>query len=466
MKGFQRFRSFKALLATLAVASAAACGGAWAQTTDAQAKAKLAPDLVAAMHGTKVLNLPWLREVDGEVLVKVLVLARSDDASLAPLRQAVLAMGGTVYYNYLSIRGVSVMLPATRLLDLARRDDVESVSPNRPAMRTASLMRSTTGAVDAGRSTGSRLDGTGVGIAILDSGIAATHQNLWASRNGVKLYSRIRDSVDMVKVGKGVNSLGWSKQTDWSNQVQATLGGTRYDSALALGTLAYENHADPYGHGTHVASVAAGSGSYQSPDSTGVAPNADVYDVRVLDERGLGTVGDVIAGIDWVMQHSRLYNIRVMNLSLAAASGESFLTDPLARAARSASASGIVVVVAAGNAGKTADGREIFGAIGSPGHDPSVITVGASNPLATAARSDDIMTSFSSRGPTRGRTTLEGGELWIDNLVKPDLVAPGNRIVAALGADTVGFNRSWNRLATDNPQLTACPAPPRRPTRR
>src|SRR4029079_11996693 len=130
---------------------------------------------------------------------------------------------------------------------------------------------------------------------------------------------------------------------------------------------------------THVASVLAGNGGYQSPDSSGVAPGADLYDVRVLDQHGVGSISDVIPGIDWVIQHAKLLNIRVMNLSLAASSTESFVTDPLARAARAAVANGVVVVVAAGNAGKTVDGREVYGAVGSPGNDPSVITVGAAN---------------------------------------------------------------------------------------
>ena len=95
---------------------------------------------------------------------------------------------------------------------------------------------------------------------------------------------------------------------------------------------------DPYGHGSHVAAVAAGAGNYQSPESGGIAPGADLYDVRVLDERGIGNMADVLAGIDWTMQRARQANIRVLNLSLGAASTDSFLVDPLARATRSATA--------------------------------------------------------------------------------------------------------------------------------
>ena len=86
-----------------------------------------------------------------------------------------------------------------------------------------------------------------------------------------------------------------------------------------------------------------------------------LYDVRVLDERGVGTVADLLVGIDWVLQRSRLHNIRVMNLSLAANGIDSFVVDPLARAARSAVASGIVVVASASNAGKNEAGQEVYG---------------------------------------------------------------------------------------------------------
>ncbi len=119
-------------------------------------------------------------------------------------------------------------------------------------------------------------------------------------------------------------------------------------------------------------------------DSTGIAPNANLYDVKVLDANGIGQLSDVLAAIDWVIYHAKEYNIRVMNLSLAADSTETWQTDPLARAARSAVAAGITVVVAAGNFGQTASGAERFGTISSPGHDPSVITVGSANTKGTA----------------------------------------------------------------------------------
>ena len=81
---------------------------------------------------------------------------------------------------------------------------------------------------------------------------------------------------------------------------------------------------------------------------------------------------------------------------------------------------------------RTTAGAEVYGAISSPGIEPSVITVGAANPKATAFRSDDVVASFSSRGPTRSSLTLPSGKRWVDNVLKPDLVAPGNRLLGAV----------------------------------
>jgi serine protease AprX len=190
---------------------------------------------------------------------------------------------------------------------------------------------------------------------------------------------------------------------------------------------------DGYGHGSHVAGTAAGrnEGGYNSAGFDGVAPNANLIDVRVLDGRGLGQVSDVIAGIDWVLSNRASRNIRVMNLSLGAASSESWVTDPLCRAVRQAAGAGITVVAAAGNYGRTELGVERYGSITAPGNDPSVITVGAANTHQTDARSDDSVTYFSSRGPTRGYSVDAAGTRRHDNLLKPDLLAPGNRVVAA-----------------------------------
>ena len=177
----------------------------------------------------------------------------------------------------------------------------------------------------------------------------------------------------------------------------------------------------------------------------------------MLDGQGYGQMSDVLGGIDWVIHHAREYNIRVMNISLAADSTESYLTDPLARAARAAVAAGITVVAAAGNFGRTVDGKTRYGGIGSPGNDPSVITVGAVNMHDTPDRADDTVNNFSSRGPTRSSWVDSGGVRRYDNLVKPDLVAAGNKVVSVMAADNGSMKHlAW--LPKNYPELTHVPS--------
>lgn len=191
---------------------------------------------------------------------------------------------------------------------------------------------------------------------------------------------------------------------------------------------------DDFGHGTHVAGIVAGNGSLSAPYTVfqfpGVAPYANLIGVKVLDSTGAGQSSTVIQGIDWCIQNAAKYNIRVINLSLGHPVYESYNTDPLCLEVEKAWQAGIVVVVAAGNDGRlnanpTAgvadnDGYgTCYGSIESPGNDPYVITVGAMKAV-DLSRADDYIATYSSRGPTLG-----------DNLLKPDIVAYGN-LVASL----------------------------------
>ena len=151
----------------------------------------------------------------------------------------------------------------------------------------------------------------------------------------------------------------------------------------------------------------------------GSRPEAHLVGLKVLDERGRGVISDVIAALDWMVTNKNAYNIRVANLSVGAAVTESYLTDPLTLAAKRAVDAGIVVVAAAGNLGKNAQGQTQYGAITAPGNAPWVLTVGAYSHQGTVTRLDDVMASYSSRGPTP-----------VDHDAKPDLVAPGTGIVS------------------------------------
>jgi serine protease AprX len=180
---------------------------------------------------------------------------------------------------------------------------------------------------------------------------------------------------------------------------------------------------DAYGHGTHVAGIITGSAAPATPVTSlyngGIAPGVQLVNVRVLDSRGRGYTSDVIAGLDWVVANRARYNIRIINLSLGHPVTEPAATDPLCEAVGRAVAAGLTVVVSAGNDGRSADGHRVLGGITSPGNSPLALTVGALNTWGTIARNDDTVADFSSRGPTR-----------FDLAVKPDLAAPGTKIVS------------------------------------
>ena len=172
---------------------------------------------------------------------------------------------------------------------------------------------------------------------------------------------------------------------------------------------------DPNGHGTHVAGIIANSQKGPDGDFNGMAPDASLVGVRVLDEKGYGTYEHIIAGIQWVVQNKKAYNIRVMNLSLNGEVHSPYWADPLDQAVTKAWAEGITVVVAAGNKGPSPM------SIGVPGNNPYAITVGAFTDHQTPTNwSDDYVTDFSSTGPT------------LDAFVKPDVVAPGAHIVSTM----------------------------------
>ena len=271
---------------------------------DADALLKIAPDLLATISASTTPIVPWATLLNGELLVKVLVTADTDDQSLTALRSFVVSVGGSVYYNYASMRMVAVMVPVSHLADLAHRTDVASISPNRAVTRTASLLQLSTGAANASVPNRRTLDGSGVGIAVVDSGIAYSHQSVsGTSLLGLLAPTRVRQAIDFVQVGKA--GAGWVGGLDLSALVSTLLNGTNFTPLLSLLLQPGVTLPDPYGHGSHVASIAAGSGAYQWPDTSGTAPNADLYDVRVLNENGVGNVADVIAGIDWVIQHAR-----------------------------------------------------------------------------------------------------------------------------------------------------------------
>jgi serine protease AprX len=168
---------------------------------------------------------------------------------------------------------------------------------------------------------------------------------------------------------------------------------------------------DGRGHGTFVASIAAGSGALHA----GVAPNAEVVSIDVVDDTGMGMTSDVIAAADWILANKDTYDIRVANFSLHGSQPSTFRFDPLNRAVERLWFSGVVVVAAAGNYGGTQQG-----VLYSPGNDPFVITVGAVDINGSIRTSDDFAAPWSAYGYT------------LDGFAKPEISAPGRYMVGAV----------------------------------
>lgn len=165
---------------------------------------------------------------------------------------------------------------------------------------------------------------------------------------------------------------------------------------------------DPSGHGTFMAGLIAAHGH----NFKGVAPDAKLISLRVLDQNGTGTMHGVLAAFDWLLHNRASNNIKVLNLSFGAPQRSSYHRELLAGVVESAWFAGVAVVAAAGNDGPAR------GTVAMPGADPFVITVGSFADQGTLAKNDDRESLFSSRGPTR------------DGFAKPDVLAPGEHVVS------------------------------------
>jgi len=174
---------------------------------------------------------------------------------------------------------------------------------------------------------------------------------------------------------------------------------------------------DAYGHGTAVAGIIAGDGTASLGQYIGVAPQANLINLRVNDGTGGAPTSAIMNAILWAVVNRKTYNIRVLNLSLQASVQESYRTSAIDAAVEYAWLKGLVVVVAAGNSGPDS-------ALYAPANDPYVITVGATDDQGTPSTADDALASFSSYGLTQ------------DGFTKPDVVAPGRRIITTLAPNS------------------------------
>jgi serine protease AprX len=290
--------------------------------------------------------------------------------------------GGTVATGLSSIDGLLVKVKAKAARSLASDPNVKFMSLDRAVTANDIYTNEATGAT-AAQALG--WTGANIGIAVIDSGTSSTAD--------------------------------FGKRLAYSQ------------------SFVTEPADERYGHGSHVAGIATGAGGTYK----GVAMNAKIISLRVLNDQGTGTDSSVIAAIDRAIALKSQYKIRVINLSLGRAVQESYTLDPLCQAVERAWKAGIVVVVAAGNFGRY-EATAGYATIGSPGIDPFVITVGGMKSMQTLGRGDDKIASYSSKGPTL-----------IDHIIKPDLVAPGNIVVSvsAKGTSVLDAAIPQNKVGAD-----------------
>ena len=212
------------------------------------------------------------------------------------------------------INGQVLDLPNNVLRQLEARPEIFRVHYNRPTAAHDFRTSITTGARAVQRGLG--FTGAGIGVAVIDSGITAWHNDLASSTPTLYPYGdqRVAAFVDFVNGA----------------------------------TAPYDDE----GHGTHVAGIIAGNGHDSLGHHAGIAPDAALVALKVLDAQGRGTISNAIAALDWVLANHQQYNIRVVNLSVGAAVRESYWTDPLTLAAKRVADAGVVVVTAAGNIGQ------------------------------------------------------------------------------------------------------------------
>ncbi|MGW5679458.1 S8 family peptidase [Streptomyces sp. NPDC003860] len=301
----------------------------------------------------------------------VKVIVQYDGAAAAARKEVRAADGSTVRKALRSLNAEAVQTPAkdagalwsalTSSRDTTASRDATVASPGvsrvwLDAGRKASLDKSVS-QVGAPKAWAGGHDGKGVKIAVLDTGIDTTHPDL---------------------AGKVVAEQNFTTTADAK---------------------------DRNGHGTHVASTAAGSGAKSGGVHKGVAPGAQLLNGKVLDDNGWGSDSEVLAGMEWAVSQGA----DIVNVSLGGEDSPGI--DPLEAAVNTLSASkGVLFAVAAGNNGPSAS------SVGSPGSADAALTVGAVD-------DNDTLAEFSSRGPRVG-----------DGAVKPDVTAPGVAITAAAAA--------------------------------
>ena len=339
-------------------------------------------------HGDIVIN-----ETEGDALTAVVHSEDVDELARHPWVQSVSA---------------DAPVTAFRSSRFYNRFRIPASQPQvRPATSTgsgasANVLRQTLGL--SNRATSGGVNGDGVVVALIDSGISPSAD--------IPL-SRIAGFYDFTRLSNGQPT-----------QPQPY---------------------DDFGHGTHVAGLLGSGGVLSNYQYQGVAPAVKFVALKVLDGQGQGSTSTVMKAIEFVIAHNATLHVKVINLSLGHPIYAPAKYDPLVQAVERASAAGIVVVVAAGNNGldQNGDGESGYTGINSPANAPSSITAGAVDTKNTVSRSGDAVAAFSSRGPT-----------WFDGLAKPDVVAPGVHLIS--NTDTSSYlytNLAKNRQTVNGNEM-------------
>jgi len=343
----------------------------------------LLPPLPQAEGGKVQPILRQMAASQPETVVAVIVQKAGSGHSPQEL---VRLLGGEVTKDLRIINAFAAELPAGEVERLARDPGVRWVSFDAPMIRqggpdepieTVNLLNSYIPAIGADDVWAEGYQGSGVAVAVVDSGIRSNFQG--------KKLSDLKDSD--------------------SNR-------SRVVGSESFSTDSTNDH-DEFGHGTHVAGIIGGNGALSDGTYIGVAPRVNLLSVKVSDAYGAGYESDVVAGLQWIYEHENENNIRVVNISLNSSVPQSYHTSPLDAAVEILWFNGIVVVVSAGN-----NAVDHNGILYPPANDPFVITVGAVDDGGTLDVSDDVLAPFSAFGTTG------------DGLAKPDLVAPGTNIIS------------------------------------